>query len=57
MINNVKHRKVVRNITAEEIKQMKRNRPDLYGQFLFGITIAALSIIQSVVLVLVLICA
>lgn len=38
---------------VEQIKKMKRNRPDLYRQFLFGITTATFSIIQVVALVLV----
>lgn len=40
---------------VEQIKKMKRNRPDLYGQFLFGITTAFLSTVQVIVLVLALV--
>lgn len=37
----------------KQIKEMKRNHPDLFRQFLFGIVIAMLSLLQIVVLIVV----
>lgn len=36
----------------DNVKAMKKNRPDLFGQFLFGITTAMLSAIQAIAILL-----
>lgn len=36
----------------KHIKEMKKNHPNEYGQFIFGITIAAINLFQIVAVVL-----
>lgn len=37
---------------VKQIKKMKRNRPDLYRQFLFGIAMAVFNVITAIALLL-----
>lgn len=37
---------------VNNVRAMKKNHPDLFGQFLFGIVMAMLSAIQAIVILL-----
>ena len=44
--------KEVRKVRRMKMSEIKKNHPEAFGQFLFGITMAVLSFLQIVVVVL-----